>query len=186
MNKFYLLRLFLISLLCIPFVNSQDDDTEEVVVTGSLIATDREVLSVPVDTYDRDDFESSGQPEITDLVRNLTAVSGTVNTSEQFIEGGTITGIKNVNIRGLGVARTLVLINGKRMVETAVGTILLPLIRTRVRPSPRPLMFTFLIPVTVPPSMNCSDWFTAPDTAVRFLTKSVISGIPDDSKSSLS
>ena len=122
MNKFYLLRLFLISLLCIPFVNSQDDDTEEVVVTGSLIATDREVLSVPVDTYDRDDFESSGQPEISDLVRNLTAVSGTVNTSEQFIEGGTITGIKNVNIRGLGVARTLVLINGKRMVETAVAT----------------------------------------------------------------
>ena len=59
MNKFYLLRLFLISLLCIPFVNSQDDDTEGVVVTGSLIATDREVLSVPVDTYDRDDFESS-------------------------------------------------------------------------------------------------------------------------------
>ena len=34
----------------------------------------------------------------------------------------TITGIKNVNIRGLGVARTLVLINGKRMVETAVAT----------------------------------------------------------------
>ena len=29
MNKFYLLRLFLISLLCIPFVNSQDDDTED-------------------------------------------------------------------------------------------------------------------------------------------------------------
>ena len=122
MNKFYLLRLFLISLLCIPFVNSQDDDTEEVVVTGSLIATDREVLSVPVDSFDRDDFESAGQPEISDLVRNLTAVSGTVNTSEQFVEGGTITGIKNVNIRGLGVARTLVLINGKRMVETAVAT----------------------------------------------------------------
>ena len=45
-----------------------------------------------------------------------------MNTSEQFVEGGTITGIKNVNIRGLGVARTLVLINGKRMVETAVAT----------------------------------------------------------------
>ena len=115
MNKFYLLRLFLISLLCIPFVNSQDDDTEEVVVTGSLIATDREVLSVPVDSYDRDDFESAGQPEITDLVRNLTAVSGAVNQSEQFIEGGTVTGIKNVNIRGLGLGRTLVLINGKRV-----------------------------------------------------------------------
>ena len=72
------------------------------------------------------------------------------------------------------------------LVSTAVGTILLPFIKTRVRPSPRPLMFTFLIPVTIPPSMNCSDWFTAPETAVRFLTKSVISGIPDDSKSSLS
>ena len=32
MNKFYLLRLFLISLLFVPIVNSQDDDTEEVVV----------------------------------------------------------------------------------------------------------------------------------------------------------
>ena len=122
MNKFYLLRLFLISLLFVPIINSQDDDTEEVVVTGSLIATDREVLSVPVDSYDRDDFESAGQPEITDLVRNLTAVSGVVNQSEQFIEGGTITGIKNVNIRGLGLGRTLVLINGKRMVPTNVST----------------------------------------------------------------
>ena len=122
MNKFYLLRLFLISLLFVPIINSQDDDTEEVVVTGSLIATDREVLSVPVDSFDRDDFESSGMPEITDLVRNLTAVSGAVNQSEQFIEGGTVTGIKNVNIRGLGLGRTLVLINGKRMVPTAVET----------------------------------------------------------------
>ena len=122
MNKFYLLRLFLISLLFVPIINSQDDDTEEVVVTGSLIATDREVLSFPVDSFDRDDFESSGMPEITDLVRNLTAVSGAVNQSEQFIEGGTVTGIKNVNIRGLGLGRTLVLINGKRMVPTAVET----------------------------------------------------------------
>ena len=122
MNKFYLLRLFLISFLFVPIINSQDDETEEVVVTGSLIATDREVLSVPVDSFDRDDFESSGMPEITDLVRNLTAVSGAVNQSEQFIEGGTVTGIKNVNIRGLGLGRTLVLINGKRMVPTAVET----------------------------------------------------------------
>tara|TARA_B100000242_G_scaffold56973_1_gene34105 strand:- start:185 stop:478 length:294 start_codon:yes stop_codon:yes gene_type:complete len=47
-------------------------------------------------------------------------------------------------------------------------------------------MFTFLIPVIVPPSTNCSDVFTVPDTAGRFLTKSDISGCPADSKSSRS
>ena len=70
------------------------------------------------------------------------------------------------------------------LVATAVSTILLPFIRTRVLATPRPLMFTFLIPVIVPPSTNCSDVFTVPDTAVRFLTKSDISGCPADSKSS--
>ena len=72
------------------------------------------------------------------------------------------------------------------LVATAVSTILLPLIRTRVLATPRPLMFTFLIPVIVPPSTNCSDVFTVPDTAGRFLTKSDISGCPADSKSSRS
>ena len=42
-------------------------------------------------------------------------MSGTLNQSEQYAGSGTATGLKNINIRGLGAERSLVLLNGKRM-----------------------------------------------------------------------
>lgn len=100
----------------IPNAFAADDDAiEEVVVTGSHIKKGNENQSVPVDVFDRSEFESQGSPSIEEIVQNMPAISGTVNRSEQYTSGGLITGTKNVNIRGMGIFRTLVLLNGKRM-----------------------------------------------------------------------
>lgn len=97
-------------------------ELEEIVVTGSYIKRNAEQLATPVDVFDRSEFESQGSPTMVDIVQNMPAVSGTVNRSEQFSSGGVITGLKMVNVRGMGMGRTLVLMNGKRMINNNFGT----------------------------------------------------------------
>ena len=51
----------------------------------------------------------------------MPAITGTINQSEQFSDGGgTIVGLKNVNIRSLGIPRTLVLFNVKESLQVPV------------------------------------------------------------------
>ena len=106
------------------FVFSEDDeDVEAVVVTGSYIKTDREEIDIPVDVFDRGEYGAAGAPNMREVLRNMPAITGTINQSEQFSDGGgTIVGLKNVNIRSLGIPRTLVLFNGKRIVASAGTT----------------------------------------------------------------
>ena len=92
---------------------------EEVVVTGSYIARDIEEQQIPVDVIGRDEFLAAGSPQIVDILDNLPSLAGGLNRSEQYIAGGVATGTKNANIRGLGPDRTLVLVNGKRIISSA-------------------------------------------------------------------
>jgi len=106
--------------LITPFSAHAEDDgiIEEVVVTGSYIARAVEEQSSPVDVYDRAEWEEQGSPQMVEIIRNTPAMSGTLNQSEQYAGSGTATGLKNINIRGLGAERSLVLMNGKRMAVT--------------------------------------------------------------------
>ena len=120
---------YLAYLALIPFLSfsaaiaSEDDEADEVVVTGSYIKTNREEIDIPVDVFDRGEYGAAGAPNMREVLRNMPAITGTINQSEQFSDGGgTIVGLKNVNIRSLGIPRTLVLVNGKRMVASAGTT----------------------------------------------------------------
>ena len=111
---------YLAYLALIPFLSfstaifSEDEEVEEVVVTGSFIKTNREEIDIPVDVFDRGEYGAAGAPNMREVLRNMPAITGTINQSEQFSDGGgTIVGLKNVNIRSLGIPRTLVLVNGK-------------------------------------------------------------------------
>ena len=53
--------------------------------------------------------------------RNFRTTPRTLNQSEQYTGSGVATGLKNINIRGLGAERSLVLMNGKRMVVTGAS-----------------------------------------------------------------
>jgi iron complex outermembrane recepter protein len=84
-----------------------------VTVTGSFIQGTPEDAALPVDVLTAADLKLEGQPSITELIRNLGPSSGVDGQTNQFASNG-LEGTSNINLRGLGPARTLVLINGHR------------------------------------------------------------------------
>src|SRR5262245_60981727 len=83
------------------------------VVTGSRIRrVDLETAS-PVYTLDRSSIETSGVSTIGELIQNVPAVAG-ASTNPQVNNGGG-NGDANIELRGLGPQRTLVLLNGRRV-----------------------------------------------------------------------
>ena len=99
---------------------AEQEAIEEVVVTGSYIRGTPEDASLPVDVLSRSDLEDQGDPSINELIRSLNVSSGALAETNQFdTRGGQANeGVSTVNLRGLGSARTLVLINSKRHVAT--------------------------------------------------------------------
>ncbi len=88
---------------------------QTVTVTGSAIAGTPEDAALPVDVLTVEDLRLEGNPTITELIRNLGPSSGVDGQTNQFASNG-LEGTSNINLRGLGPARTLVLINGRRQV----------------------------------------------------------------------
>tara|TARA_R110000751_G_scaffold80214_10_gene161842 strand:+ start:1620 stop:4487 length:2868 start_codon:yes stop_codon:yes gene_type:complete len=98
------------------FAQDSDDSTRKlttVTVTGSFIQGTPEDAALPVDVLTAGDLKLEGQPSITELIRNLGPSSGVDGQTNQFASNG-LEGTSNINLRGLGPARTLVLINGHR------------------------------------------------------------------------
>lgn len=97
---------------------AQDRAVEEVVVTGSRIVRKELQGSAPVQTFTREDIEASGQVSLADIIREIPSVSGQAQTT-QVNNGGT--GAKTISLRGLGSDRTLVLLNGRRLPNSALS-----------------------------------------------------------------
>ena len=105
-------------LLALPAIAQEEDTGSElrqskVTVTGSFIQGTPEDAALPVDVLTAGDLKLEGQPSITELIRNLGPSSGVDGQTNQFASNG-LEGTSNINLRGLGPARTLVLINGRR------------------------------------------------------------------------
>jgi outer membrane receptor protein involved in Fe transport len=92
--------------------------SEEIVVTGSRVPGIATETYSPVTKVSRAQIEASGQAWVGDFLQQLPEVSGAINT--QFNNGGD--GSTRVNLRGFGPAsRTLVLLNGRRIVAGGTG-----------------------------------------------------------------
>ena len=90
----------------------EDSDVEEVVVTGSRIATSEFTGAQPVIVLDQEVIARSAELTISDVLRELPInVAGSNYERSGSAAGGTST----VSLRGLGSSRTLVLIDGKRV-----------------------------------------------------------------------
>ena len=83
----------------------------EVVVTGSRIATPQLEAISPVTAVSAEEIKSSGVTRVEDLLNSLPQV---VADQGSGLSMGS-TGVANLNLRGLGVQRTLVLVNGRRL-----------------------------------------------------------------------
>jgi len=91
--------------------------SEVIEVTGSLV--DRKTLDTPapVSVIDRTTMKATGLANIGDILQQLPAQSNAININ--FNNGGD--GSTRVDLRGLGSARTLVLLNGRRVVPGGIG-----------------------------------------------------------------
>lgn len=99
------------------------EQLDQIVVTGSRIrrAVDAETAQ-PVLTFSREELAKTGLSNIGDVLTNLVvADNSTVTTVNNNTNGndGTI----EVSLRGLGSARTLVLVNGRRWVGNENGVV---------------------------------------------------------------
>ena len=88
-----------------------------VVVTGSAIEEPAVDLPFAVEVLNRETQKEQGSLQAVDLVKNLTASSGVIGEANSWYnDQGTAVpeSVANVNLRGLGASRTLVLLNGRR------------------------------------------------------------------------
>lgn len=92
---------------------------EEVLVTGSYIKSRLEDSPNPVSVLDREELFRQGSPAILDIIKDLAISSGVDGDTNQFQSNG-LEGSANINLRGLGPGRTLVLLNGKRLPSAGV------------------------------------------------------------------
>ena len=100
----------------------QDAGVEEIVVLGTYIKRPTQAdAPSPLVIMSAEDLAASGANKISDVIGNLTINTGSQNNSDAFTQNQT-TGTSNVNLRGLGVSSTLVLVNGRRQTQSAAAT----------------------------------------------------------------
>ncbi|MGQ0533299.1 MAG: TonB-dependent receptor plug domain-containing protein [Caulobacteraceae bacterium] len=90
---------------------AQDEEEEAIIVTGSRIPQPNLFSTSPVTQVTAEDVTTAGVTRIEDLTNELPQVFAAQGSA---ISNGS-TGTATVSLRGLGAARTLVLIDGRRM-----------------------------------------------------------------------
>ena len=103
----------------------------EVVVTGSRIRRQDLAGVAPATVISAEQIESSGIVNVENLLQRLPANAGFAGnqTSAYWTNNGY--GTAQVNLRGLGIKRTLVLLNGRRLVAGGTGANSSPDLRRR-------------------------------------------------------
>ncbi len=91
---------------------------DEVVVTGSAFEESPISLTYAVEVVGREKMAEQGSPQAVDFFKNLGASHGVIGERSSWYNAGQAAtlaeSIANVNLRGLGASRTLVLINSRR------------------------------------------------------------------------
>lgn len=101
-----------------PAAMAQDSESqtlEEITVTGTRISTQDYSAASPISTVDAELFSQTGAPTIETVLNTLPQfVPAITSTSNNPSNGGQA----NVALRGLGTTRTLVLLDGRRIVPS--------------------------------------------------------------------
>lgn len=88
---------------------------EEIVVTGSRLKLPNEIQAAPITILDRHKIDALGVSTVAELMRHVPQISF------QFDENYQLGGAQLAQLRGLGFDTTLVLINGRRALPSAVN-----------------------------------------------------------------
>ena len=98
----------------------EEEAVEEIVVTGSHIARSEFSNPIPINVMDGEDIEIGAVETLDALLQQLPQVQQ-VTTARESTSGTDRSGVASVALRGLGVSRTLTLLDGKRMVSSRTG-----------------------------------------------------------------
>jgi len=97
--------------------SEQDQDdllVEEVIVTGSRIARADIDSAAPVTVINREDMVVTGLTDVGDLLQSMPSMSGSpIGTTTNNGGNGSV----QIDLRGMGVNRTVTLVNGQRVVD---------------------------------------------------------------------
>ena len=104
-----------------PSTSKNAKELQTIVVTGSRIRRVDIETANPVFAIDRQTITQSGAVTIGDLVQDTPSVSGAATNPRVNNGGGT--GAATVSLRGLGSGRTLVLLDGHRIVNGDINAI---------------------------------------------------------------
>jgi iron complex outermembrane receptor protein len=119
-----LLAIAISASLTLPVIaqetKSTNSEVEKINVTGSYIKRTSADEAEPVQVLDFNYIQSTGATTVAELIGKLSISSGAENQADSFSQAST-QGTGNVNLRGLGLSSTLVLINGRR--QTLSGAI---------------------------------------------------------------
>lgn len=105
---------------------AQEVDTatqvDEIVVTGTRIVRPNQTSATAVQSVNSEAIALSGQTNVGDILRSLPSAgqSALTPSSSNFLTANN--GVTSVNLRSLGEARTLVLVNGRRYIGGVPGT----------------------------------------------------------------
>ena len=105
---------------CATNSDGSDSSGSTIVVTGSRIARPTLTSPVPVTSVTAEDILSQGDLNVGDALNDLPSLRGTFSQSNSTRSIGTA-GLNFLDLRGLGIARTLVLVNGRRHVTALAG-----------------------------------------------------------------
>ena len=100
--------------------DAEDDQVDDIVVTGSRIARQDYVANSPIVTVSQEDFQATGSVTIDTLINDLPQFTPATNATSNNPSNG---GQANVQLRGLGTTRTLVLLNGRRIVPSNASSV---------------------------------------------------------------
>jgi len=91
---------------------------EEITITGSRIKRRDFTSPSPLKTVSRADFEFSGQPTLEEYLNQMPQLQPDLGRTTNNGSDGTA----RLNLRGMGSGRTLVLLNGRRLAPSGVGS----------------------------------------------------------------
>jgi outer membrane receptor protein involved in Fe transport len=108
-------------ILATPQAVLAQEASEQVYVTGSRLATDGYAAPSPLTVLNTVDIQTAAPTNLAEYVAQIPALAGMVSpqSSNASISSGTA-GVNAVNLRALGVPRTLVLLDGRRSVASTV------------------------------------------------------------------
>lgn len=105
---------------------AEADTSDTVVITGSRIARPELSLPNPVQVVTGEAIEQSGKTNLTDFLAETPALLGSQTgikaAGSALLGGAQNVGVNNLNLRNLGIDRTLVLVDGRRHVAGYPGT----------------------------------------------------------------